>query len=275
MYETTVKTKLEDLTLEIVRIYNQRLKIERLFYDLETLAKHGICLPPNMQGLTDEQIVDLKLNDEWQSKCVPSGGYRDCKDAVGRRSGKAPLENMAEILDRTRQEAKAQVSKDLIKADKCMKLADVQDALDKMRGAVMIVYPMGLPPHDTVRLELDNNEDLSGTQAASQVLGEIEVQLWWAGKELLRSKTLEDYIGKNEKTKIVVKLQKKGQGAPSREPIVSEEEQKNMMSYYYRKQEDMKKLENSEEDSYLNSPWADGSQLKRQFQGSGQVKWKP
>ena len=75
------------------------------------MAKHGICLPPNMQGLTDEQIVDLKLNDEWQSKCVPSGGYRDCKDAVGRRSGKAPLENMAEILDRTRQEAKAQVSK--------------------------------------------------------------------------------------------------------------------------------------------------------------------
>jgi hypothetical protein len=32
--------------------------------------------------------------------------------------------------------------------------------------------------------------------------------LWWAGKELLRAKKLEDYIGKNEKTKIVAKLQK-------------------------------------------------------------------
>ena len=45
-------------------------------------------------------------------------------------------------------------------------------------------------------------------QAASQVLDENTTQLWWAGKELLRSKTLEAFTGKNEKTKIVVKLQK-------------------------------------------------------------------
>jgi len=30
--------------------------------------------------------------------------------------------------------------------------------------------------------------------------------LWWAGKELVRGKVLADYIGKNEKTKIVVKF---------------------------------------------------------------------
>lgn len=40
----------------------------------------------------------------------------------------------------------------------------VKDALDQMKGAVMIVYPMGLPPHDPVRQELENTEDLSGTQ---------------------------------------------------------------------------------------------------------------
>ena len=28
----------------------------------------------------------------------------------------------------------------------------------------MIVYPMGLPPHDPVKQELENTEDLSGTQ---------------------------------------------------------------------------------------------------------------
>ena len=41
---------------------------------------------------------------------------------------------------------------------------DVQDALDKMKGSVMIVYPMGLPPHDPVKMELEDVEDLSGTQ---------------------------------------------------------------------------------------------------------------
>ena len=36
-----------------------------------------------MQGLTDEQIVDLKLKDEWENKCVPSGGVILNKDPIG------------------------------------------------------------------------------------------------------------------------------------------------------------------------------------------------
>lgn len=51
-------------------------------------------------------------------------------------------------------------------ADKNVPLTSeiVKDALDQMRGAVMIVYPMGLPPHDPIKQELENTEDLSGTQ---------------------------------------------------------------------------------------------------------------
>lgn len=37
-----------------------------------------------------------------------------------------------------------------------------------------------------------------------------------------------------------VAWQQKGQGCPSREPVVSEDEQKQMMAYYYRKQEEFK-----------------------------------
>lgn len=40
-----------------------------------------------MQGLTDEQIEELKLKDEWAEKCVPSGGSVFKKDDVGRRNG--------------------------------------------------------------------------------------------------------------------------------------------------------------------------------------------
>ena len=43
--------------------------------------------------------------------------------------------------------------------------------------------------------------------------------LWFAGKALTSDKLLSDYVGRNERTKAVVKLQKKGQGAPSREPV--------------------------------------------------------
>lgn len=51
-----------------------------------------------------------------------------------------------------------------VDADVCVTQATVQEALQILRGAVMIVYPMGLPPHDPIRHEFDNTEDLSGTQ---------------------------------------------------------------------------------------------------------------
>ncbi len=72
------------------------------------------------------------------------------------------------------------------------------------------------------------------------MLEEDSAQLWWAGKVFARDKKLADYLGRNEKTTIVAKLQKKGQGAPGREPVFSEEEQKRMMAYAYRKQEELK-----------------------------------
>ncbi|XP_059666175.1 uncharacterized protein LOC132311994 isoform X2 [Cornus florida] len=40
-----------------------------------------------------------------------------------------------------------------------------------------------------------------------ELLQEDRTQLWWAGKQLLRGNQLCDYIGKNEKTKIIVRLQ--------------------------------------------------------------------
>jgi len=45
-------------------------------------------------------------------------------------------------------------------------------------------------------------------KASLQVLDEGATQLWWAGKELQRGKKLQDFIGKNEKTKLIVKIQK-------------------------------------------------------------------
>lgn len=45
-------------------------------------------------------------------------------------------------------------------------------------------------------------------QASLQVIRQDECQLWWAAKEMQRGKKLQDYTGKNEKTKLVVKIQK-------------------------------------------------------------------
>ena len=55
--------------------------------EMPELADHGVTLPPNMQGLTDDQVVELKLKDEWEEKCIPSGGAVFSKDEIGRRNG--------------------------------------------------------------------------------------------------------------------------------------------------------------------------------------------
>jgi hypothetical protein len=252
LYETSTTIGIDELLINLTNIYNGRLKVQRLCAEMEELTNHGVSLPPNMQGLTDEQIDELKLKDEWGEKCVPSGGAVFKKDDIGRRNGKAPGDKMSVVLKKTIHEAKEVISKKRVERDDCTTLAQVQEAVQILKGAVMIVYPMGLPPHDPVKTELENTEDLSGTQASLEVITEDVASLWWAGKEMVRGKTLGDFIGRNEKTKVVCKLQKKGQGAPAREPVVTEHEQKEMMAYYYRKQEEFKKLTEEANDSYLD-----------------------
>ncbi|CAL8398309.1 unnamed protein product [Boreogadus saida] len=275
LLDTTADVSVESLVQQVAVVYNGRLKVERICSEMPELAEHGVTLPPNMQGLTEDQVLELKLKDEWEEKCIPSGGAVFSKDEIGRRNGHAPNDRMKEVLKKTMEEAKALVSKKQAQAGVCVTAEMVKEALDQLRGAVMIVYPMGLPPHDPIRMELENNEDLSGMQASLQVVPEQECQLWWAAKELHREKKLQDYIGKNEKTKIVVKIQKRGQGAPAREPVVTDDQQKEMMMHHYRRQEELKKLEDADDDSHLDSDWSDRQALKRQFQGLNNIKWGP
>lgn len=86
--------------------------------------------------------------------------------------------------------------------------------------------------------------------------------MWWAGKELLRDKLLNSYTGKNEKTKIIVKLAKSGSGAPVRESAMDEEMRVKLMSMYHKKQEELKKIESNNEDDFANSSWANPNNLK-------------
>lgn len=70
-------------------------------------------------------------------------------------------------------------------------------------------------------------------------------QLWFAGKELIRGHPLKDFIGKNEKTKIIVQLTKKGDAGPMREPIMSDEQRKIMMAEAFRRREEEVEVINS------------------------------
>jgi hypothetical protein len=40
------------------------------------------------------------------------------------------------------------------------------------------------------------------------VIPSNEITLWFSGKEMQQNKKLSDYLGKNEKSKVIVKIQK-------------------------------------------------------------------
>ena len=66
-----------------------------------------------------------------------------------------------------------------------------------------------------------------------------EAELWFATKNMGRDKKLSDYLGNNEKTKVVVKLTKVGSGPPGREQPFTEQERKEMMMVQHRRQEEV------------------------------------
>jgi len=84
--------------------------------------------------------------------------------------------------------------------------------------------------------ETTDDSDLVGTAEGADIHDADATVMWWASKMLDRSKLLSDFCGKNDKTKIVVQLTKKGAGAPMRESQQnSKSEQEAMMAYYFKK----------------------------------------
>ena len=74
------------------------------------------------------------------------------------------IQDLKKVLNDTAENVKKRVHRDNVKSSDEVTEKTVKECLDLIDGAVKIVWPMGLPHFDPVRLELENCEDLSGTQ---------------------------------------------------------------------------------------------------------------
>lgn len=81
---------------------------------------------------------------------------------------------------------------------------------------MMMAYPgfHGLGDWEPIWVILENNELHDPKMDMTDDLDPPTTTLWAVNKELERHKSLQDYFGKNEKSKLVVKAVKKGGGAP-------------------------------------------------------------
>jgi hypothetical protein len=98
-----------------------------------------------------------------------------------------------------------------------MGMEDYEASIAVLKTAVEKAYPFGLPETDPINRLFEHAE----TELDSK-----DFELWWAGKQLKPEKCVSDYCGRNEKTKLVVKLQRKGSGPPTKENPLDEQGQK-------------------------------------------------
>jgi hypothetical protein len=271
LYETTVKIGVQDLLRELCDVHNLRLKVLRIAVTMKELAKHGPIRPEETRGISGEigKVSELDVN---------AYGTPTNPDEHGYRTGCPPPPEVADVMLRTAEEAEAAVSVALVQQKRCVDKQTCQTHIDNLRGAVMIAYPAyhRLPIYDPVRAEMEDREELDGSSELQDVLDHTQTNIWWAGKELRGDQSLESYVGRNEKTKIVCKLCPKSHGAPVREPRVDGDTHKAMLAHYYKKQEEEKKLKEDEDDSYLDAEWANPKSLKSQLVGGGRgIKMRP
>jgi len=269
LYRTPVATSNDDATREVCRIWNLVLRIRRLKFSCDELCQYGPMKPPEKQGFIDDEEEAMGDVAEMQ-KADPHW------DPTGKRTGAAPVADLADVVRRTVADAEEAISKRQFEAKVEFNVEDLQDHIDKIRGALMIAYPMGLPDWEPARQAVEETEELEGSSEGQDVMDEESTVMWWASKMLDRGKILQDFVGRNDKTKIVVQLTKRGGGAPVRAAQQqSESEQKSMMAYYFKKKEEWKKLEEEDDDSYLASEWANPKSMKNSLNGTGGISWRP
>ncbi|CAH0522061.1 unnamed protein product [Peronospora belbahrii] len=183
------------------------------------------------------------------------------------------LEN---ILMRVAADAKMAVdSKTQVARRICITEIELMEKLQTIRKAVAMVFPMGLPTHDRVKVMLDAKsveEALADSSVVFHVMPEDTAELWWAGKPILRDQYVRDIAGENEKSTLVVQLQKKGDSAPSRELGVSEDEHKARMVLCDKKQQERQQATDDTAEDYIMSSWVDSKALKNSIHGTDTIR---
>ncbi len=177
------------------------------------MIQYGLYKPDHLQGYSEEQLDQLgKDVIPSEKKIMTKEGreYLENPDPTGRRCGEAPLPAIAETIQKTLENAKTLISKDTVSRNQPTKLNGLLEALSEIQGAMTIAYPMGLPDEEPIKDILADTEILDGTAASKEVFDPKNTSIWWANKELTANKKLFEFIGKNEKTKIIVKMQKVG-----------------------------------------------------------------
>ncbi|CAI7719678.1 CFAP298 domain-containing protein, putative [Plasmodium vivax] len=265
LFETNVDVLVSHLKEDLVQLHNLRCKMLRLLDAATELANHGPLRPEAIRGITDEELR-LSNPDIYNPKEATKPDENNFRTGVP-----PPREGELQLRDAINR-AKRALAVDQTEKGAPLTLDKLNELLKWMGEALSACYPSmeGLPPYDPTRLLLENEN------AFNDHFSTNETSIWWAGKELRGDSTLRSYIGRNEKTKIIIKLHPTKMGPPERERKIDEATYRAMLAYYHKKKKEEKEFEEDDDDSYLNSEWSSPLSLQKYLHGNlANIRWKP
>jgi len=221
LFETSCDTSNDALLRDLVFVWNMRLRLAQLCHGLREMAKYGPMKPPDKAGLDE-------IAEKYEGKDIEKNEFYQA-DPTGLRTGNGVGPQLSTIIEQVCNDTEMILKKENVLRKLAISKDMLQEKLDNMRGVVIMAYPMGLPAWDTVRLTIEGDVGLEGTAAGQELLDPATAELWVASRAFDRNQSVGERLGRNEKTKVVGKLQKAGAGPPGREPVVDEEEKKAMV----------------------------------------------
>ena len=115
----------------------------------------------------------------------------------------------------------------LVTRKQATNFAVLAEKLENIRGVVIMAFPQGLPEYDSVRIAIEENSSsnmnstpnpdykglvsaagLEGSAAGVEILDPETAELWIASRCLDRREKFCERYGRNEKTKLIAKMQK-------------------------------------------------------------------
>ncbi|KAL0235459.1 hypothetical protein GEMRC1_002041 [Eukaryota sp. GEM-RC1] len=273
-FEIPASSSCEELANICSSFINLTITLKHTVELLNQFSQHGVQRPESEFQL-DEEV--LSTADIASLKAVTSFEY--CPDPSGQRCGHGLLPHHKSLLQDQLDEIHSFVGESAVKSRHRQTISQLVSFLYQLRDLLHHLTEDigGIPDCDPLFDLYSLPNDLTDYSIYPSLSGQYKkpdsISLWWAGKKFDERKSISDYAGRNDKTKILVKVTGKGSGAPPSEKAIDGETEKKLMAYYYRKQEEMKSLKDF--DSFDNSSsWADPNALRSSLTGIGNVNWR-
>jgi len=116
LFETPAASDVDGTLREIVKVHNLRFKVNRLADAAEQLSMYGPMKLPEQQGLEDSTplLEEYDVKTGTLQHTAPQHGPNYVQDPSERRCGDAPAAEMAAVIARTVEDARAVTSNNTV-----------------------------------------------------------------------------------------------------------------------------------------------------------------